>query len=1191
MQKKHWLLALMATALTGTMGCADTPDLDVSCDELTFVSSCIDANTMVMCMNGMQTAQLCAAGCDMVTGQCQQQAGVEACMPGVVYPICENGLVVNCINNAIARVPCNQGFLCSEGTCEPGCQSHTDCSAPTPICDFNAGTCIAECTANADCKDAGKPVCESGKCVEAKPECTTNADCKDASKPVCESGTCVAGSVPECTTNADCKDASKPVCESGTCVAGSVPECTTNADCKDASKPVCKSGTCVEKQGCTSNADCSRFAPFCNIETGECTTRLVTGCQTHADCTDPAKPVCEEGTCVAGTVPECTTNDECTDPAKPVCEEGTCVAPAPECTTNDECIDPAKPVCSNGTCVPAAAPECITNDECTDPAKPVCSHGTCVAGSAPSTGNYKVEKCTPLAVTNGQACTVAGSGAKYVLRGDVLGTDTVWEGGSVVIDGTTITYVGCDPDLTGATVITCPNSVITPGIINAHDHITYSNQAPDSWGAERFDHRHDWRKNQHGHTNHNAKTSPNNESAEMRQLMAGVTSVFGSGILDGLIRNVDKEKIHDHSYPSYQTFPLGDGSGITAESGCSAYKYNTGNPSYNFGPHIGEGINAAALNELRCLSGEGSGAKDIFNNKLAIIHGVAATPAIIQKMANAGSSLIWSPRSNISLYGDTANVVTYDNMGVNIALGTDWTPSGSANMLREYACVDFLNTTYYGGHFSDYEIWKMGTINAAKALGLDPVIGALASGKVADIAMYAKSGRKAHRAVISAENKDLLLAMIDGEIVVGDSAVANAIKGSNCATDTVCGTTKKICPNGTSLGYATIKNNARYPLFFCGEPSNEPTCVPQRTRTQDTDEQNTTRYDGNISDNFSDPNDIDGDGISNAQDNCPGIFNPIRPQDGTKANRAQGDADKDGIGDACDLYPLCSASDASCPSHDGGTITPPVDPEDPEDPVDPEVPPTLVGFSPDNLRLKPGESQTVTLNLDKAAAEGMTIAIATTATDLTVPDSVQIAAGQSSATVNVAIAANAAENQTYTVEARLGTDAPKVLTVTIAPLHVSFDNAYTVDFVEATIDQSDYAAEYSVAVTSDIQMTAVGNFNDSSNGEVYLDAAVLTGNSSKSTQIQVTGIAGLGSLTIDWRAYNPSAASNKLHIYTNDNTTPAQTLTFGKTDIDVTTYTFDDESVTSFIVAPEKGTSTNKTNRIAINSISWTTSN
>ena len=63
-------------------------------------------------------------------------------------------------------------------------------------------------------------------------------------------------------------------------------------------------------------------------------------------------------------------------------------------------------------------------------------------------------------------------------------------------------------------------------------------------------------------------------------------------------------------------------------------------------------------------------------------------------MATHGTGLIWSPRSNITLYGDTARVTIASRLGVNIALGTDWMPSGSMNLLRELKCADSFNTTY-----------------------------------------------------------------------------------------------------------------------------------------------------------------------------------------------------------------------------------------------------------------------------------------------------------------------------------------------------------------------------------------------------------------------------------------------------------------------------------------------------------------
>jgi len=82
-----------------------------------------------------------------------------------------------------------------------------------------------------------------------------------------------------------------------------------------------------------------------------------------------------------------------------------------------------------------------------------------------------------------------------------------------------------------------------------------------------------------------------------------------------------------------------------------------------------------------------------------------------------------------------------------------------------------------------------------------------------------------------------------------------------------------------------------YALFFCGTPSDEPTCSPQRSSSVG----GSTTYDG-----LNTPGDLGGDGIVNAGDNCPSIFNPVRPLDAG----AQPDYDLDGLGDECDPTPV-----------------------------------------------------------------------------------------------------------------------------------------------------------------------------------------------------------------------------------------------------------------------------------------------
>ena len=52
-------------------------------------------------------------------------------------------------------------------------------------------------------------------------------------------------------------------------------------------------------------------------------------------------------------------------------------------------------------------------------------------------------------------------------------------------------------------------------------------------------------------------------------------------------------------------------------------------------------------------------------------------------LADAGASMVWSPLSNLLLYGGTADVSLAKSAGVTIALGPDWSPSGSKNLLGE----------------------------------------------------------------------------------------------------------------------------------------------------------------------------------------------------------------------------------------------------------------------------------------------------------------------------------------------------------------------------------------------------------------------------------------------------------------------------------------------------------------------------
>ena len=135
-----------------------------------------------------------------------------------------------------------------------------------------------------------------------------------------------------------------------------------------------------------------------------------------------------------------------------------------------------------------------------------------------------------------------------------------------------------------------------------------------------------------------------------------------------------------------------------------------------------------------------------------------------------------------------------------------------------------------------------------------------------------------------------------------------------CESIEVCGQQKGVCSLretwwlaaedyifgwefGDPMPYSLLasENAASYPLFFCENPPDEPTCVPSRPG----------EYTGEMIKGPANRSDRDGDGVVDNLDNCRKVFNPVRPMDGG----IQPDSDGDGRGDACDNCPLDSGAE------------------------------------------------------------------------------------------------------------------------------------------------------------------------------------------------------------------------------------------------------------------------------------------
>ena len=131
--------------------------------------------------------------------------------------------------------------------------------------------------------------------------------------------------------------------------------------------------------------------------------------------------------------------------------------------------------------------------------------------------------CQTLAPVGSGTCEITAGSAAKLIEGEVVTPTTVYHGGEVAVSAVgLVTCVGCDCAKGGETVISCPDATVSPGLIDTHDHITFSENSPMTPTSERWDDRQQWREGLDGHT---ALNAPGNASAdEIRWASSGTCS-------------------------------------------------------------------------------------------------------------------------------------------------------------------------------------------------------------------------------------------------------------------------------------------------------------------------------------------------------------------------------------------------------------------------------------------------------------------------------------------------------------------------------------------------------------------------------------------------------------------------------------------------------------------------------------------
>lgn len=332
---------------------------------------------------------------------------------------------------------------------------------------------------------------------------------------------------------------------------------------------------------------------------------------------------------------------------------------------------------------------------------------------------------------------------------------------------------------------------------------------------------------------------------ELRHILSGTTSIIGGAMVTGLARNLDfvaglgPDLLAQPGI--YDVFPLDDSPGILrtrdCDYGANAIDRERAGKYHRYLIHVGEGLDAEAANEFRCLSDEtydvtpmpgGGLSTDIIAPNVALIHALGLSEADFDLVADRGAHIVWSPRSNMFLYGTTLNITYLLEAGINVALGTDWLPSGSATMAREAVCAFSSIQQLYGRDLQPKEIWEMMTINAARAADFDKYLGSLEVGKVADIVIFSGSTGDPYAQAIYAPEEDIELVLRGGSVILAASTL-QGLTDNSCELVAFGHSRKVICVAdelGSTIDDLATSLGGVYPAILPGVPPHEPSCEP-----------------------------------------------------------------------------------------------------------------------------------------------------------------------------------------------------------------------------------------------------------------------------------------------------------------------------------------------------------------------------
>ncbi|HPE36876.1 MAG TPA: amidohydrolase family protein [Spirochaetales bacterium] len=339
------------------------------------------------------------------------------------------------------------------------------------------------------------------------------------------------------------------------------------------------------------------------------------------------------------------------------------------------------------------------------------------------------------------------------------------------------------------------SSFVYPALINVHDHMRGNYVPRVGPKGDRF--YLNW-----SYWDADLKSSPvyeerANLNVETMYFLSAYKNLFSG------VATVNDHFPHEINDPFIPRLPIRVIKEYTLAHECSSYDLKWGKgieiehkmaqeKDWPFITHLEEGFDPESQDGISILERLGC-----LDNRDLFIHCIGFSDEDVAKTAKAGASVSWCPASNMFMFNVTCKIRKLLKAGVNVAIGTDSTHTGSINLMAE---VKFARETYrrlYGEDLPAETLFRMVTINPARAFRMQDRVGTLDEGKKADILVLRARHDDPYENLARADMDDVEFLSVDGEPVYADERFAELMPEGPHETVTVGGRAMSV--KGTPL--------------------------------------------------------------------------------------------------------------------------------------------------------------------------------------------------------------------------------------------------------------------------------------------------------------------------------------------------------------------------------------------------------